>query len=158
MLGMKAGLGGALALGLALLLPGLAKADPVPICAPQLGKNGCGAVYGSQIGTGGTLVSSKVVKALPGVLLGFSVGVVGATASTDYWVEVFDLAAAPGTTSVPSHVYLVTTDSSGNGGLAVAWQPGTYENYVNGIVVGLSSSCCGTFTAVAKAFVSGNVN
>lgn len=150
-------------LALVLLLLGFAFSAlaqaPTPLCTPTVNQQSCTSV-GPQIGSAGTLASSAVLKSSTGVLEGFGVSIVGATASMDYWVMVFDLAAAPtnGATVAPSHTYLASTNSGGNGQISVVWPPSQYERYSNGIVLGLSSTCCTTFTAVAKGNFGGNVN
>lgn len=130
-----------------LLAPATYAQQPVQICVQQ--PTGRCSPTSPQIGTLGTLVAAKVLATGSGVLEGYQIGIQGATASTDYYVMLFDLAAVPtsGTTQAPFRTVPVETDATGNAVVAAAWQPGAFKTFSKGLVIGLSSTASPTWTS-----------
>lgn len=138
------------AAGLLLLsLPAGAQA-PVQVCVQQ--PNGRCSPTSSAIGSLGTLVASKLVAKGSGVLEGYSVAIQGGSASTDYYVMIFDLAAVPASpsTQTPFRTVPVETDAAGNAVVAAAWQPGAFKSFSKGLVIGLSSTASPTWTSAGS--------
>ena len=98
------------------------------------------------------LAANQTIKASSGNLYSFEVSADNTLSAAPWWIMIYDATSAPGDGAItPLKCYAIPSNTSF---FTAAWL--TPIKFVNGLIIGVSTTGCYTKTASIHAFISGD--